>query len=47
MEYVAMLVGVCGSWIVLRALANEREARIRAMHANPPRPDVIGPLKNT
>jgi hypothetical protein len=38
MQYVAMMVGAWGAWVVLRVIASEREARLRIMHeamANP------------
>jgi len=31
MQYVAMLVGAWGAWVVLRVIASEREARMRIM----------------
>jgi hypothetical protein len=40
MQYVAMMVGGWGAWVVLRIIASEREARMRIMHeamaSNPP-----------
>jgi len=32
MQYVAMMVGAWGAWVVLRVIASEREARMRMMH---------------
>jgi hypothetical protein len=32
MQYVAMMVGAWGAWVVLRVIASEREARVRIMH---------------
>jgi hypothetical protein len=32
MEYVAMMVGVWGAWVVLRVIASERESRMRTVH---------------
>jgi len=32
MQYVAMMVGAWGAWVVLRVIASEREARMRTMH---------------
>jgi len=32
MQYVAMMVGAWGAWVVLRVIASEREARLRIMH---------------
>ncbi|HEV8378514.1 MAG TPA: hypothetical protein VGP99_06655 [Tepidisphaeraceae bacterium] len=32
MQYVAMMVGAWGAWVVLRVIASEREARMRIMH---------------
>ena len=32
MQYVAMMVGAWGAWVVLRVIASEREARMRSMH---------------
>jgi len=29
MQYVAMMVGAWGAWVVLRVIASEREARMR------------------
>jgi hypothetical protein len=31
MQYVAMMVGAWGAWVVLRVIATEREARMRMM----------------
>ena len=31
MQYVAMMVGAWGAWVVLRVIASEREARMRTM----------------
>jgi len=31
MQYVAMMVGAWGAWVVLRMIASEREARMRVM----------------
>ena len=31
MQYVAMMVGAWGAWVVLRMIASEREARMRIM----------------
>ena len=31
MQYVAMMVGAWGAWVVLRVIASEREARMRVM----------------
>lgn len=31
MQYVAMMVGAWGAWVVLRVIASEREARMRIM----------------
>ena len=29
MQYVAMMVGAWGAWVVVRVIASEREARMR------------------
>ena len=31
MQYVAMMVGAWGAWVVLRVIASERESRMRVM----------------
>jgi hypothetical protein len=40
MQYVAMMVGAWGAWVVLRVIASERESRMRAFHEamNPSQP---------
>jgi len=32
MQYVAMMVGAWGAWVVLRVIASERESRMRSIH---------------
>jgi len=32
MQYVAMMVGAWGAWVVLRVIASERESRMRSLH---------------
>jgi 16S rRNA (cytosine967-C5)-methyltransferase len=48
MEYVAMVIGVWGAWVVMRTIANEREARMRvvlARIATKPEPMASGEQK--
>jgi len=44
MQYVAMMVGAWGAWVVLRVIASEREARMRTIHeAMTPNQQVSAP----
>jgi hypothetical protein len=44
MQYVAMMVGAWGAWVVLRVIASERESRMNSFHeAMTPSQQVTAP----
>jgi len=45
MQYVAMMVGAWGAWVVVRVIASEREARMRMTREAMADDPVTTPIK--